>query len=683
MRGNINSYKVLKMLGKGQFGIVYKCQKGNKNYAIKVFSSEYVFEEFNLHGDDNRIVREISALKNIDSPYVVKYCDQGSFYENDTLYFYVVMDYIEGTNLNDFIKANDLSLENIIEIFKQIILGLKAIHNSNIIHRDLKPQNIYITNNGNVKILDFGLSKLIDYTSITKTGDQLGSPLYMSPEQIKDSKNVDYRSDYYAAGVILYALIAGVSPYGQITSLPELYAKILSHDIKPIRIYNPSLPNSIENLIDALLAEENYKRPNSADAILMSLSSESKVTKELKINPSFYLRLLDEKTVLEDFYKDGYSIEHVVFPINLQNRQKGLLNLIKKENVDAIIDPATMRLAYDSYTETRGLIELPYAPDDLRKLEIEDLLSLQNQQSYVKKVVDEQLKHTSNSIVAPFHVSNNSNLIKIKNDIKDNWFTIDVKLLKVTREYLNSLNYTGKLIAGFCVKTEILTSKNERDYFLNVISALDCDAYIIYVDCIDYNSNASQLYNYSTALLELQNRTQRPVIAGRIGSFGLVLLAFGLYAFESGASRFESFYEDLYKSTSDPYNMYVKYYMPELFNNISVERKNPAKIIQLLQTDTGKNIQCTCPYCSGKTTQAMIEGPTTKKHFIFRRNKEIQDLRNIANLQDRADYIEKRIDAAIDNYKHLKPIFKDDDYRFLKIWKDVIALLKRDMKYDT
>ena len=184
MRGNINSYKVLKMLGKGQFGIVYKCQKGNKNYAIKVFSSEYVFEEFNLHGDDNRIVREISALKNIDSPYVVKYCDQGSFYENDTLYFYVVMDYIEGTNLNDFSKANDLSLENIIEILKQIILGLKAIHNSNIIHRDLKPQNIYITNNGNVKILDFGLSKLIDYTSITKTGDQLGSPLYMSPEQI-------------------------------------------------------------------------------------------------------------------------------------------------------------------------------------------------------------------------------------------------------------------------------------------------------------------------------------------------------------------------------------------------------------------------------------------------------------------------------------------------------------------
>lgn len=80
--------------------------------------------------------------------------------------------------------------------------SIEDIHNAHLIHRDLKPANIYLLRDGSVKILDFGLSKLIDFTSITNTGDQLGTPLYMSPEQISDSKDIDYRFDYYALGVI-------------------------------------------------------------------------------------------------------------------------------------------------------------------------------------------------------------------------------------------------------------------------------------------------------------------------------------------------------------------------------------------------------------------------------------------------------------------------------------------------
>ena len=195
----VNGYTLTAFKGSGSFGSVYVCQKNNSTYAMKIFNLAYVFNEF-LKGEDNRITREIAALKSVNHPNVVSYVDDGSFTDNGVEYFYVVMDYIEGEDLQTYIANHDLSVKDVLFIFQCIADGVDAIHSQHIVHRDLKPANIYVTSQGEVKILDFGLSKLIDFTSITSTGAEIGSPLYMSPEQVKDSKNIDYRSDYYALG---------------------------------------------------------------------------------------------------------------------------------------------------------------------------------------------------------------------------------------------------------------------------------------------------------------------------------------------------------------------------------------------------------------------------------------------------------------------------------------------------
>lgn len=193
----INGYRILEFRGKGSFGTVYKCQKDNCIYAMKIFSRDYVFVEFSK-GDDNRITREIAALKKVNSKYVAGYIEDGTFIDNGWEYIYVIMDFVEGHDLSAIMRSKSFSEDEAIRIFEQILNGVDAIHSQKLIHRDLKPANIYMLDNGDIKILDFGLSKLIDFTSITNTGDQLGTPLYMSPEQISDSKNIDYRSDYYA-----------------------------------------------------------------------------------------------------------------------------------------------------------------------------------------------------------------------------------------------------------------------------------------------------------------------------------------------------------------------------------------------------------------------------------------------------------------------------------------------------
>ena len=571
---NINGYVIKEFKGSGSFGTVYSCEKNGVVYAIKIFSFSFVLTEFSK-GNDNRITREITALKSVSHPNVVSYVDDGEFVDNGVKYLYVIMDYVDGQDLAHYIQTVNISTDAATAIFKDIINGVDAIHAQHIVHRDLKPANIYITKTGQIKILDFGLSKLIDFTSITSTGAEIGSPLYMSPEQVQDGKNVDYRSDYYALGVIYYELLCKNNPYGKVHSRTELYYKIINEPAISIRQFIPNISNAIDNLLTALLAKENFNRPNNIDAILEYLESSSSVkTKICKdFSPSFFLRTWNEKTVIEDYRKDGYDVENYIFPINHQNQQKNLLKNIIASGSNFMIDPATMRLAYDTFSEVKGLVSLSYAPQGLNRLELDDLKSLSSKQEYVKKVVDTQLQYNPTYIVAPFHVSNNSNLVKIKATDDENWFSLDVKLVYETRDYLRQINNTSPLVGGFCIKTDILTSKTEREYFLNVVSALPSDIYWIYVDCIDNNSNPSQLYHYANTLLTLQKSTNKPVIAGRIGSFGLILLAFGLFGFESGASRFETFYEDLYKNASDSYNMYLNYYFPELMRNVPIERK--------------------------------------------------------------------------------------------------------------
>ena len=676
---NINGYIIKEFKGSGSFGSVYTCEKEGTVFAIKIFNYNYVFSEFRK-GPDNRVIREIIALKSVSHPNVVSYVDDGVFDYNGVKYLYVIMDYVDGQDLSKYIQANTLSIEKSTEIFKSILLGVRAIHEQHIVHRDLKPENIYITKNNEVKILDFGLSKLIDFTSITSTGAEIGSPLYMSPEQVRDGKNIDYRSDFYALGVIFYEMLCKNNPYGKIQSKTELYYKIINEPPISIRQYIPNMPNSLDNLLMGLLSKENYNRPNTVDDILSSLETEdsNKKLPLIEFSPNFFLRTWNEKTVIEEYRKDGYAVENYIFPINHQNQQKNLLKNIISSGCNYLIDPATMRLAYDSFSEVKGLVSLPYAPQGLNRLELEDLKLLAAKKEYVKKVVDAQLVYQPSYIVSPFHVSNNSNLVRIKATEEENWFSLDIKLLYETKDYMKSIGCNLPLVGGFCIKTDILTSKSEREYFLNVITGLPCDMYWIYVDCIDNNSNTAELFHYANTMLLTQKTTNKPVIAGRIGNFGLVLLAFGLYGFESGASRFESFYEDLYKNSSDTYNMYMNYYFPELMRNVPIERKNPAKIIRLLSSTSGNDISCTCPYCIGKRPEELINESLSKKHFLYRRQEEINELRSFSNKQARVNYIESRIQNAYSYHQSLKPIFKTDDYNHFKTWLAVIQELKKE-----
>ena len=243
---NSKEYKIIEIIGRGGFGIVYKLEKDNEYFAFKKISiANLLIEEV------NKFLEEAKILATFNNEYIVKY--YYSFIEKD--YFNILMEFAGNSNLKQFIKnyrnKNQLIEEKIIiDIITQICLGLKEIHKNNIIHRDLTPENIFINENNKIKIGDFGVSKRLNTNNqyaITGTGKHH----YNAPE-IEKGEKYDYRADMYSLGCIIYELF----------TLNEYYIDKL--DDKTCKIY--ILYDKIwQELIDLLLKKDYHDRPTIDD----------------------------------------------------------------------------------------------------------------------------------------------------------------------------------------------------------------------------------------------------------------------------------------------------------------------------------------------------------------------------------------------------------------------------------
>ena len=681
----INGYQITEFIDSGGFGSVYKAEKDGILYAIKIFREDYVLKEYREKGENNRIKREIDIMKSVSHPSLIKYVDNFKEIISGVPSYFLVMEYAEGINLKKYLAEKPITEKEAIRIFLKILEGINALHsvrgsddNKGIIHRDLKPENI-IVNGEKIKILDYGLSKIIDYTSITSTGEVMGSPIYMSPEQVKDSKHIDKRSDLYTLGLILYEMLTNKLPYSA-SNIPELFQKILNEQPIPPRRWDPLINNELENIILKLLEKEPYKRFSNVDELSNAIKNINGTLPIKKYDTSIraYIRLYNEKSAIENFSSRYKKEINVIFPINYQNlrQTKNILPMLHKGNFNIIIDPATIRLAYSAQQDVKGLQELPYFPDDFNVISPSYLKDNQKKKEYVKKVIDAQFNLSPDILLTPFHYVHNTNIpaTRRRNPVEE-WFDLDIKLIKESIDYKNSIpEYEDiPLYAGICINSESLSDQTFKEDFLNIFSSLACDGYLIYVDNISNETNSTSLYHYITTLTTLQKYTNKPVIAGRVSpGIGLGLISVGISAFSTGTARFESFYEDLYKEATDAYNMYERYYFPELLGTIAIDRKRPIKLKQIFDT-LGF---CNCHYCTGKTYIDIIKSPNNKLHFLENLHKEVDYLKTISESK-RLAYFINRINEAIANYEKLKSVFKSSDYAHLQNWKKVFEALNK------
>jgi serine/threonine-protein kinase len=260
-------YELERLLGRGGMGAVFAAKHKllHQRVAIKL-----VLGNIAQHKEArDRFMNEARAAFAIQSEHIARVLDIG---ELDTGVPYMVMEYLEGADLSHILEQRGpLPIQEAVDYVMQALDAIAQAHSKGIIHRDLKPANLFIVRApdgpGNVKVLDFGISKMTnplapDSGGMTSTKAMLGSPYYMSPEQLRSSKTVDARTDVWAIGIILHELLTGEVPYkGE--NLGELFASILEQDAPPVRQRRPDAPPELERiLLTCLQRKPDGRYPN-------------------------------------------------------------------------------------------------------------------------------------------------------------------------------------------------------------------------------------------------------------------------------------------------------------------------------------------------------------------------------------------------------------------------------------
>ncbi len=264
----IGNYKIIEIIGKGGMAIVYRGQHlalSRRVVAIKMLSAE-------LERDPSfseRFFREAEVMDRLKHPNIVTLYD---FLEEDNHHF-IVMEFVSGTTLNQIIKnaAGPLPLDQIRNIFEQVLDAIGYAHKLGIVHRDLKPSNIMINKEGQVKITDFGIARLLAENfeaTLTTTGVGIGSPYYMSPEQVLASRDhpITAASDIYSLGITLYQMVTGNVPFSKKDSLFTVLQAHVSATPPPPRNFCPDIPDSLEEVIlKAIEKKPEYRWPSCED----------------------------------------------------------------------------------------------------------------------------------------------------------------------------------------------------------------------------------------------------------------------------------------------------------------------------------------------------------------------------------------------------------------------------------
>ncbi|MEA2041985.1 MAG: serine/threonine-protein kinase, partial [Bacteroidota bacterium] len=206
----ILNYRITKYIGEGGMAFVYKAEHirfSNRKAAVKILKP-VLTSHANVR---KRFEHEAEIMAKLEHPNIVYVID---FVDNEDICA-IVMEFLKGETLGDFIKqSKGLSLNIVYDMSLKILKAFDYAHSRSLVHRDVKPSNIFVEEDKNIKIMDFGIAKLLDENlHLTSTGTQMGTPVYMSPEQVRDTKHIDHRSDLYSLGVMLYYMIEGKSPY--------------------------------------------------------------------------------------------------------------------------------------------------------------------------------------------------------------------------------------------------------------------------------------------------------------------------------------------------------------------------------------------------------------------------------------------------------------------------------------
>ncbi|MFC1850979.1 serine/threonine protein kinase [candidate division CSSED10-310 bacterium] len=261
----INKYDVIEVIGQGGSATVYKALDPviKRHVAIKLM----IDPGFDTDTTRRRFFREAQTIGQLQHPYIITIFDAGEY---DKLP-YLVVEYLEGHDLRAVLKKENLPLPVLLTFIINICHALEYAHIRGIVHRDIKPSNIFVQRFGHVKLMDFGIAKRAG-SHLTQSDKLLGTVHYMSPEQINEGSEVDFRTDIFSLGVILYEMFSKKLPFRG-NSFAEIIPKILFNEPEPFEPIDPDIPQTFQDIIMKCLAKEKDERYQSVIELVKNLQN--------------------------------------------------------------------------------------------------------------------------------------------------------------------------------------------------------------------------------------------------------------------------------------------------------------------------------------------------------------------------------------------------------------------------
>ena len=337
MISQVGRYKVLSELGQGAMGVVYKARDPliDRIVAIKTINLGLALDEKEEY--EGRFYQEAKAAGRLSHPNIVTIYDVG---KNDEI-AYIAMEFLEGRELRDIMNDEGLlPTHQVLDIVAQVEQGLAYAHENDIVHRDVKPSNIMVIRDGHVKITDFGIARMASSSVRTQTGMVLGSPKYMSPEQVM-GKLIDQRSDIFSLGVMLYEMLTGLAPFTG-DNVNAIMYQTLNTVPPPPSTLNPAVPEMVNFIVAKALTkglEERYQNAKDfAD---------------------------DLRSCRDMLPRSGQKVDMSKFPVSGERKLPDAIDITARMGADEDVAGATSRMilsqVFDSAAATMRLAALTSA----------------------------------------------------------------------------------------------------------------------------------------------------------------------------------------------------------------------------------------------------------------------------------------------------------------------------------
>jgi serine/threonine protein kinase len=340
----LGRYEVLGELGQGAMGVVYKARDPliDRVVAIKTINLSLAMDEKEEY--EGRFYQEAKAAGRLNHPNIVTIYDVGRSGD----FAYIAMEFLEGRELRDIMNEGSLlPVEQVLNIVAQVALGLAYAHEYDIVHRDVKPSNIMVIRDGHVKITDFGIARMASSSVRTQTGMVLGSPKYMSPEQVM-GKPIDQRSDIFSLGVMLYEMLTGQAPFNG-ENVNAIMYQTLNAIPPPPNTLNPAVPEMVNFIVAKALAkglEDRYQNAKDFAA--------------------------DLRTCRDTLPRSGQQVDLSKSPTSGEKKLPDAIDISGRRDTgeEDVISASHMRLsqAFDSAVATMRLAALTATSEDVDEL---------------------------------------------------------------------------------------------------------------------------------------------------------------------------------------------------------------------------------------------------------------------------------------------------------------------------